>query len=196
MTRYMHSNGLDAYDPAIVSELRVTKTPATFFVSGLWAEAYPTVLRSLARDPLFEIENHSFSHAAFRTPCFGLPVAESASEKRAEVTSAASSILSIAGVRTRFFRFPGGCCDEGDIELVRSLAHTPVHWDVLSGDTYEVDPLRLARGVLERVRPGSIIVMHVNGPPNAPMTAPALSLVISALRGHGFRPVTLSELLE
>ena len=67
--------GNTRYDPAIVRELRETETPATIFASGLWAEAYPDVLRSLARDPLFEIGNHSFSHAAFQGPCFGLPIA-------------------------------------------------------------------------------------------------------------------------
>lgn len=196
MTPYMHSNGHDAYDPAIVRELRKSKTPATVFVSGLWAEAYPAVLRSLARDPLFEIGNHSFSHSAFKKPCFGLPIAQSASQKRAEVTAAASVILSITGVRTRYFRFPGGCYDEADVELVLSLGHRPVHWDVLSGDAWELDPRRLADGVVERMRPGSIVVMHLNGSPNAPMTALALRFVISALHERCIRPVTISELLE
>jgi peptidoglycan/xylan/chitin deacetylase (PgdA/CDA1 family) len=195
MTPYMHSEGLDAYDPAVVSELRASKTPATIFVSGLWAEAYPDVLRSLARDSLFEIGNHSLSHAAFKRPCFGLPVAESESQKRAEVTEAASLIHSIAGVRTRYFRFPGGCCDDADVELVNSLGQRPVQWDVLSGDAFECDPLRLAHRIVERMSSGSIVVMHLNGSPNAPVTALALKFVISALQERRLRPVTLSELL-
>ncbi len=196
MTPYMRSNGLRAYDPAIVRELRRTKTPATVFVSGLWAEAYPAVLRSLARDPLFEIGNHSFSHAGFTKPCFGLPVAGSTIQKREEVSVAASVIRSIAGVRTRYFRFPGDCYEDADVELVLALGHRPVQWDVPSGDAFEHDALRIAQGVVERTRPGSIVVMHLNGPPNAPMTGVSLRSVIPALRERGFRTVTVSELIE
>ena len=43
------------YDPAIVRELQETGTPATFFVTGLWAMAYPAAVRLLAGDPLFEV---------------------------------------------------------------------------------------------------------------------------------------------
>ena len=196
MTPYMRREGIDAYDPAIVEELRATETPATIFVSGLWAEAYPAVLRSLSRDPLFEIGNHSFSHAGFKRPCWRLPIAESVREKRNEVTAAARVIRWIAGVRTRFFRFPGGCYDEVDVELVLSVGHQPVQWDVLSEDTHQFDPIRLAHGVAERARPGSIVVMHLSGSPKAPMTASSLEFLVSALEERRLRPVTLSELLE
>src|SRR5262249_10322146 len=65
------------YDAAIVRELQETRTPATIFVTGLWAMTYPDVVRLLAGDPLFQIENHSVDHAAFTTDCFNLPVVPS-----------------------------------------------------------------------------------------------------------------------
>jgi peptidoglycan-N-acetylglucosamine deacetylase len=45
------------------------------------------------------------------------------------------------------------------------------------------------------VRPGSIVVMHLNGAPNAPMTARSLDRVLPGLRERGLRAVTVSELL-
>src|SRR5262245_18474066 len=195
MTPYMRANGISAYDPEIVRELRETETPATVFVSGLWAETYPDGLRSLACDRLFELGNHSYSHSAFQKPCFGLPIAESETAKREEVTAAAAAILAIADVRTRWFRFPGDCYDEGDVELVRSLGHSPVQWDVVSGDAYESDARRVSDAVVEGARPGSIVVMHLNGHPNAPVSGASLRLMILALRERGFRAVTVSELL-
>ncbi len=183
------------YDPAIVQELRSTGTSATFFVTGLWAVTYPDVVRLLARDPLFEIENHSVNHAAFTEPCFGLPVVRSESEKRGEVSRAAILITAIAGAAPRYFRFPGGCHDQRDLQLVRSLGHEPVGWDVVSGDAFERDPAVIVRNVLEQVRPGSIVVMHLNGPPYAPATASVLRILIPTLRSRGFRLVTLRELL-
>src|SRR6188474_515618 len=133
MTPWMRREGVGAYDPAVVEELRASETPATVFVSGLWAETYPDVLRSLAGDQLFELGNHSYSHAAFRKPCFDLPIAESESRKREEVMETAAAIRSIAGVRTRWFRFPGDCYGDADVALVRSLDHVPVQWDVVGG---------------------------------------------------------------
>ena len=50
--------------------------------------------------------------------------------------------------------------------------------------------------VLDDVRPGSIVVMHLIGAPNAPATAAALRTVIPALRARGYRFVTLRELLR
>jgi peptidoglycan/xylan/chitin deacetylase (PgdA/CDA1 family) len=185
-----------SFDPEIVSVLERERAAATVFVTGLWAETYPTVLRTLADDPLVELENHSVDHASFQESCFGLPRVRSERQKREEISGAAATISTLAGVRTRYFRFPGGCYDESDLALVRSLGHEPVTWDVLSEDSYEVDPARVARNVLTKVRPGSIVVMHLNGAPNAPATAEALRIVIPELRRRGFRLVTLSELLS
>ncbi len=183
------------YDPEIVRELRAERIPATIFLTGLWAQTYPDVVRSLARDPLFELESHSMDHAAFERPCFGLAGVESDEEKRREVSEAAAVITAVAGVAPRYFRFPGGCYDEADLGLVVSLGQRPVQWDVLSGDSFERDPAAVARSVAEQARPGSIVVMHLNGTPNAPATARALRILIPELRNRGFRFVTLRQLL-
>jgi peptidoglycan/xylan/chitin deacetylase (PgdA/CDA1 family) len=183
------------YDPAIVRELQETRTPATFFVTGLWAMTYPGVVRLLAGDPLFEIENHSVDHAAFTAKCFGLPVIPSESMKRWEIARTATVLRDIAGVTPRYFRFPGGCYEEGDLQIVRSLGHQAVGWDVISGDAFEPHPAVIVQNVLDKVQPGSIIVMHLNGAPHAPATASALRTLIPALRTRGLRFVTLRELL-
>jgi peptidoglycan/xylan/chitin deacetylase (PgdA/CDA1 family) len=184
-----------AYDPAIVRELQETRTAATFFVTGLWAMHHPEVVRLLARDPLFQVENHSVDHAAFTANCFGLPVTYTDELKRWQVSRTATLLTSIAGVTPRYFRFPGGCHHARDLEIVRSLGHQAVGWDVLSGDAVQRDPAIVARTVLDNVQPGAIVVMHLNGPPHAPATAEALRTIIPALRARGLRFVTLRELL-
>ena len=75
------------YDPEIVRELRASHTPATIFMTGLWPIAHPGPAHALARDPLFEIENHSLDHAAFTEPCFGLPPVRGLAAKRDEVAT-------------------------------------------------------------------------------------------------------------
>jgi len=184
------------YDARIVRELRATRTPATVFLTGLWTQTYPGVVRSLAADPLFELENHSIDHASFGSPCFGLPTVPSVPAKREEVAGAATTIAATAGRRPRYFRFPGGCHSNDDAGLVAAQGETPVGWDVVSGDPFQPDAAAVTRAVLGGVRPGSIVVMHIVGAPNAPATFTALQTVIPTLKARGYRFVTLQELLR
>jgi peptidoglycan-N-acetylglucosamine deacetylase len=185
----------DWYDERIVEELERTQTPATVFMSGLWAQAHPEAARALARSPLFQIENHSLSHLAFSSPCYGLETPSSQPEKHREVVRSSEVIEEITGERPRFFRFPGGCHSREDLQLVASAGEQPLGWDVVSGDVGQPDPSAVVREVLEVVRPGSIVVMHLVGAPNAPATAAAVRELIPALRERGYEPVTLDVLL-
>lgn len=184
------------YDAAIVRELRRTHTPATIFLTGLWTSAYRAVVRSLAADPLFELENHSVDHAAWTASCYGLPAVAGARAKRAEVRAAAATITRVAGVRPRYFRFPGGCHMAADLRLVAEAGERAVAWDVISGDPFQRDPAIVQHNVLSAVQAGSIVVMHLIGAPNAPATATALPLIIASLKQRGFRLVTLRRLLR
>jgi peptidoglycan-N-acetylglucosamine deacetylase len=183
------------YDPRVVEELRRTRTPATFFLTGLWARVHPHAARQLARSRQFQIENHSFSHRAFKVPCFGLEPVASKPEKRAEVVRSRRIIARLTGQRTRLFRFPGGCHSKADLRSVAAAGEQPLGWDVVSGDVGQPDPEVVARNVLRDVRPGSIVVMHVVGAPLAPATAAALKRVIPELRARDYRFVTLRQLL-
>lgn len=182
------------FNRRVVRELRVTGTPATFFLAGLWAQTYPAAVRSFARDPVFEIGNHSWDHPAFTPNCYGMEAVPEAGE-RGEVLRGAREIEKFSGEPPTYFRFPGGCHDDDDLRLVASLEEQPIGWDVVSGDAFEPDDAVVVGNVLGEVRPGSIVVMHLNGPPNAPATAAALHRLIPALEGRGFRFVSLSDLL-
>jgi peptidoglycan/xylan/chitin deacetylase (PgdA/CDA1 family) len=71
-----------------------------------------------------------------------------------------------------------------------------VQWDVISGDAFERDPAVIVRAVLGQVRPGSIVIAHCIGAPNAPATAAAMRVIIPALRARGYRFVTVAQLLS
>jgi peptidoglycan/xylan/chitin deacetylase (PgdA/CDA1 family) len=183
------------YDRDVVRTLRRTRTPATIFLTGLWTKTYPGAVRAFARDPLFELANHSWDHRAWAGTCYGLPAVRSTAAKRKEVLWTEAIIKRVAGVKTRYFRFPGGCLTQADVRLVASLGEQPVQWDVISGDSFLTDPARVEEEVLRQVKPGSIVVMHLVGPARTPATAPALKALIPKLRVRGYRFVTLSKLL-
>ena len=80
--------------------------------------------------------------------------------------------------------------------MVASLGEQAVQWDVVSGDPFQPDPGPIERAVLGGVRPGSVVVMHVMGPPNAPATASALKTILPALAARGYHFVKLRRLLR
>ena len=183
------------YDEAVVDVLRDTRTQATLFISGLWAETYPGRVRRLARSRLFELGNHTWDHRAWTSDCYGLPAIDDRGEKRREVIRTARVLERLTGKEPFWFRFPGLCATEDDLRLVSDLGEQPVGGQG-SGDAFQRDAGVIVNTVLSQVRPGSIVVMHMMGGPNAPATGEALKTLIPALRERGYRLVTLSRLLR
>lgn len=181
-------------NPGLIAALRALKVPATVFMTGRWAEEYPDQARSLGRDPLFEVANHSYSHYAFTDDCYGLPTV-SGDRMRADVERAYTAFRA-AGVPNAmpYFRFPGGCYDRRALRALTPVGVTAVQWDVVSGDAFATDAEAVTRQVLEGVRPGSVVVMHCTRSA-APTTERVVRAVVPELRERGFRFVKVSELI-
>ncbi|MEV5886150.1 polysaccharide deacetylase family protein [Streptomyces sp. NPDC052020] len=181
-------------NPRLIAALRELKVPATVFMTGRWAEEYPDQARSIGRDPLFEIANHSYSHHAFTGDCYGLPTVP-AHRMRADVERAYAAFRA-AGVPDAkpYFRFPGGCYDQRALRAIAATGVTAVQWDVVSGDAFATDADAVARQVLDGVRPGSVVVLHCTRSA-APVTERAVRAVVPELRRQGYRLVKVSELI-
>ncbi|MFM9608803.1 polysaccharide deacetylase family protein [Streptomyces niveiscabiei] len=179
-------------NPALIATLRSLKIPATVFMTGRWAEEYPDQARSIGRDPLFEVANHSYSHHAFTTDCYGLPTVPEP-DMRADVEKAYTAFRK-AGVPhpMPYFRFPGGCYDKTALRALNATGVTAVQWDVISGDAFATDADAVARQVLDGVKPGSVVVMHCTRSA-APTTERALRTIVPELRRKGYRFVKVSD---
>ena len=71
----------------------------------------------------------------------------------------------------------------------------PIQWNVVSGDPTQRQTAELmAKEILNKMRPGSIVIAHANG--RGWHTGEALRILIPALRKQGYRFVTVSELLK
>lgn len=173
------------YDPAILATLEKEAIPATFFVSGAWAEAHPEHLRALAESPLVEVANHAWTHPHLTR---GMTDAQLAHE----LLWTQARLHEATGRWPRWFRAPYGELDARVAEIASRAGLTPVQFDIAAGDsTFTAE--RLARGVLALARPGSIVVLHANNPRFA--TGKALPRIVSTLRARGFSFVTVGELL-
>lgn len=182
-------------NPGLVALLRRLKVPSTVFMTGRWAEEYPAQAKAIGADPLFEVANHSYSHHAFSSPCYGLPVVEKNAMTR-DVERAFTAFRK-AGVRNvvPYFRFPGGCYDDTALRALAPANVTAVQWDVISGDAFATDADAVARQVLDGVRPGSLVVMHCTRSA-APATEAAVRRIVPELRERGYRFVKVSELMR
>lgn len=181
------------YNKPIIDELVKEKVPATLFLTGLWAKNYPEVTKSLSQNPLFEIGNHSYSHQAFTSTCFGLPLLKPL-DKDKEFQMSQEVLTNLTGKAPTLFRFPGGCFGKSDLELAKKYGLEVIGWDLASGDAFNNNANSIIKRVESRVKPGSIIVMHMNGDIDAPVTAEALPEIISYLKSNGYTFVKVSQL--
>jgi peptidoglycan/xylan/chitin deacetylase (PgdA/CDA1 family) len=183
------------YNEKVTEILNLNNIDATFFICGLWAQYYKEIVKSLAENPNFEIENHSYFHYAYTSNSYKLPVLAE-NEKKSDITLSQNVLKEITGTEPKFFRFPGGFYSDSDIALVRSFGLTVVGWDVVSGDAFNNNTKNIVSNVEKGLEPGSIIVMHINDSTNAPKTHEALQEIINFAKKNGYQFVKISDLVN
>ena len=175
-------------DQGIARVLEDAQVPFTIFATGLFAERNRADLARLARSPLVEIENHSYSHPQHMDRLDADAVA-------LQVDRTDRIIAEITGRTPLFFRFPAGNYDAKALAEVEAGGHRVVHWSFASGDPVRgLAPDHLRQWVLDKTRPGAILIFHING--RAPATATALPGILATLRARGYRFVRLDEVLR
>jgi peptidoglycan/xylan/chitin deacetylase (PgdA/CDA1 family) len=197
---------ITGYDYAIVNYLRAHQVRATFFAGGKWMQSHPDKTMQLMADPLFEIGNHTWSHANMRVL--------GRQEQRLQILLTQAQYRELrrklslwpcarqAGQKEMAkipaiplcFRFPFGACNAEGLQLLKQMNLVDVQWDVVTEDSVKDQTAeRIASIVLKNARPGSIIVCHANG--RGHETAQALALFVPELQKRGYAFVTVSELL-
>ena len=175
------------YDPRVTAVLERMHVPATLFVGGGWAEEEAAQLAELARDPLFEIGNHTFTHPHL-TRISDVQI-------RNELLRTQAAIASRTGHVPTLFRPSYGEYDGRVLRIASAAGLTTIEYDLPSGDPdAHVTRQALVDWVLREARPGSIIVMHVNH--RRFHTWEALPQIVDGLRARGFELVKVSELLR
>lgn len=180
--------GPATFDRKLLDYLEAEKLPFTIFATGLFAERNAGDLARLAKSPLVEVENHSFDHPQHMERLDGGAVV-------AEVERADAAIMAATGRKPLYFRFPAGNYDAATLAAVEGTGHTVVHWRWPSGDPAKgLEPARLRDWVLSQVKPGDVLIFHING--RAPATHVALPEVVAELRRRGYGFVRLDEVVK
>lgn len=174
---------------SILQTLRHDGVPATFFLTGQFAQHYPTLSRRLAAAG--RIGDHTVTHPH-------LPKLSDAAVRR-QVAGARTAIIASTGVDPKpLFRFPYGDYDARTLRLVSTAGWLVVGWTVDSlgwkGTAGSNDATAVVRRVVAARRPGEIVLMHLGSNPydHSTLDAAALPRVIRRLRSYGYRFVALS----
>lgn len=176
------------YDSKLIDELVQNQAPATLFLGGKWMEDHPRETEALARNPLFELGNHSYLHPHMTAV---------ADDKQLlfEIQEPERIMKRLTGKRPLVFRPPYGEFNQHVLDMIASAGERPILWNLVTGDP---DPKVTAAGIIRIVKSkaknGSIIIMHMNG--RGRHSAEALPAVIAELRAKGLKLVTVSELLN
>lgn len=160
----------------------------TFFLVGRAVADLPAVARQVVADGHL-VGNHSYHHDYWRWLDPRYP----------ELGATQAVIGTEVGVCPRFFRPPHGQRTPlMNLQLARR-AMVSVTWDVSAADWVTNDPDLVARRILARARPGSIILLHdsIDGNVDADrrVVVEALPKILDGLERKGLRPVRLDRLI-
>ncbi len=167
----------------ILDTLKQHDIKATFFLCGVWVEAYPEQVKAIAEQG-HEIGNHSLTHPHMNK-------LDAAAIKK-EISDLDDKIEALTGKRCTLFRAPYGEYNDTVIKAVRDFGYEPIQWNL---DTIDWKQERSAdtilNSVLPNLSPGSIILCHNNGY----RIKDYLPVLIEKAQEQGYTFVTMSELL-
>ncbi|MEU3022070.1 polysaccharide deacetylase family protein [Nocardiopsis alba] len=175
------------YTEKILDILDHYSVPATFFCVGLNSIAHPGLMQRI-RDRGHGFGNHTWSHP--HLPDLSEPQIIEQLRRTGETISAFTGDSA-----PPFFRPPYGALPPGPYDWLTTVRATTVLWDVDSKDWSRPGEDAIARLVLDRVRPGSIVLMHDGGEDRS-QTVAALPTIIETLLDRDYRLVRVDDLLE
>ena len=174
------------YTPLILDILEEFEIKATFFAVGSNVEAYPELVKRIAREG-HELGNHTFHHNHVAKM--------SLEDLTQDINRCNDAIEKITGNRPRYFRPPEGVCTKSVQEICSATDTTIVMWSVDTRDWAHPPIAEIFQNVRRNTQNGSIILMHDFIGKNSP-TPEALRQIIPMLLELGYEFVTVSQLLE
>lgn len=180
-------------DHELLELLRRERVPATFFVSGRFSSKHGALVRQLAAEPSFSVENHGEAHR----PCsvrgqsaYGIAGTASLAAAVREIDAQSSALARLVGRRPSLYRAGTAHLDDVCAEAALLLGTPAVGFTVL-GDVGGGLGRRGVRDALVRAPDGAIVLLHANKPRG--QTLEGLRDALPELRRRGARLVRLVD---
>lgn len=173
---------------SILDVLAARNVRATFFVTGAEMEQSPDAARRLVSAG-HELGNHTYSHKrmVLRSPAF----------IRSEIERTDSLIRTVGHLGPIHFRPPNSYKLVGLPWYLSRTGRTTVTWDIEPDSYPEVaaTPEGIVRHILDRVEPGSIILLHVWYPSRRTSLA-AVGPLVDSLTARGYAVGPVRDLMQ
>lgn len=173
--------------PQVLEILKQNNIKATFFLIGQNLKRFPKIAQQIVADG-HTLGNHTWHH--WRK----LMMEFTASH---EIEDTAQIMYKVTGVQTSLFRPPNGFLHNGLVDYALKRKDAVVLWSLDSEDWRgsHTSVEKLVNRVVERVKPGEIILMHDGGGDRS-RTVQALPKIIEQLTLRGYKFVSVPELLQ
>jgi peptidoglycan/xylan/chitin deacetylase (PgdA/CDA1 family) len=177
--------GSDAIGIAILDVLKKHNVKATFFLTGSWADKFPSYAKRMAVEG-HDIGNHTFSHPDAVNTNTNIFVQD--------IIKAEEAIKRATGVTPRpYFRFPFGSYNAAALKAVGGAGYPySIQWTIDTIDWQQPSVDVIISRIQSGASNGDIILMHIGGI----NTPEAVDRVIPILKSMGYTLVTLTELLD
>ncbi|MCW3099704.1 MAG: polysaccharide deacetylase [Chthonomonadaceae bacterium] len=175
------------YTPRVLDTLHHYSVHATFFDQGRQIQKYPLLVRRTVAEGHC-IGNHTYSHPYLTrlTP----------KAVRNEMEACDRCLKTDVGIKTALFRSPRGDWNPMVYRQTVQDHKYLVLWTIALEHHDIPTPQAMAQRVLQRVRPGDIILMHDGAFVSREATVQALPILIEGLQKRGYRCVTVPALLH
>jgi peptidoglycan/xylan/chitin deacetylase (PgdA/CDA1 family) len=178
------------YTPRLLDILEKYQAQATFFMVGEAAQRQPELVRRVAQAG-HAVGNHTYDHRS-------LPLLRGP-ERRAQLRRCRQAL---APYGQRLFRPPFGDQNVGSRLDALWLGYQVIGWSLHAQDWLDQPAEQMADRLIERLRPGSIVLLHdalyqptIQQAGDRHATFQAVELVLAEL-SQQFRFVTIPELLR
>ncbi len=171
------------FTPGILDILNREGVKAVFFMIGREAETYRGIMSKVVEEG-HGIGIHSYAHK----PSWGWMSRKQVAEDLRRCKAVLEQ--STGGRPVNMFRPPYGVTNPNIADIVRSMELRVIGWDVRSFDTVKDDPHRIVEKVLQKVKAGSIILLH----DRLVQTREALPAIIEGIKQKGLSFGTINDI--
>ena len=170
--------------PQALKVLAKYNVSASFFLVGNYVKKYPDIVKQIVEAGHLAL-NHSTTHESY--------LKKSKAWIRRDLLTTEEAIYKVIGKRPALFRPPYGDIDVQMIQEIQQNAYKHIIWSYDTLDWTGASVTTIAQGVIQKVRPGEIILMHSRS--GVENTVQALPQIIQSLQKQGYQFVKLDEML-
>jgi peptidoglycan/xylan/chitin deacetylase (PgdA/CDA1 family) len=184
-----------AFDAKLIDLLIARHVPATVFVTKRWLDRNAAGLRVLREHAdLFELQNHGTAHVPAvigpQRRLYGMAGMASLAQLDTEVHGAAEAIRRVTGQAPTCYRGAGAAYDPAALHTIEAMGYRVAGFSV-NADAGATLPAAAVAARLRGVKPGDVVIAHMNKPASG--TAAGFAAALPELQQRGVRFVTLSR---